>query len=112
MLKLQQRILREIGANLLLVDLLVFGSELDETLGRNRGVFLHAVLGLDRAERMFELVVVDIHHHAAEHVDEAAIRVVGEARIARALRETFDSLVGEAEVENGVHHARHRNGGA
>ena len=112
MLKLQQRILREIRANLVFVNLLVIRDEFDQPLSWNLRVFLHAVLRLDRAERMLKLVVVDIHHHAAEHVDEAAIRVVGEARIARALRETFDSLVGEAEVENGVHHARHRNGGA
>ena len=111
-LELQQRVLREVGADLVLVDLLVLGDELDEAFGRDLGVFLDAVLGLDRAERVLELVVVDAHDDVAEHVDQAAVRVVGEARVARALREALDGLVGEAEVEDGVHHAGHRDGGA
>ena len=111
-LELQQRILREIGSDLVLVDLLVLGDELDEALGRDLRVFLDAVLRLDRAERVLELVVVDAHHDIAEHVDEAAVRVVGEARVAGALREAFDGLVGEAEVEDRVHHAGHRHGRA
>ena len=46
-------------------------------------------------------------HDAAEHLDEAAIRVVSEARIVAALGQAFDRFVVEAEVEDGIHHAGH-----
>ena len=49
----------------------------------------------------------NVEHYAAEHLDQAAIGVVGEARIVAALGQAFDRLVIQAEVEDGVHHAGH-----
>ena len=43
----------------------------------------------------------------AEHLDEAAVAIVGEARIVRLLREAGGGVVVQAQVENGVHHAGH-----
>ena len=51
-------------------------------------------------------------HDVAEHLHEAAVGVPGEALVAGRLREPLDRVVVQAEVEDGVHHARHRLAGA
>ena len=48
-------------------------------------------------------------HDVAVHLDEAAIRVVGEARVAARAREPDDRAIVEAEVEDRLHHAGHRH---
>jgi hypothetical protein len=67
---------------------------------------------LDAVEDVLELLLVDVENDVAEHLDEAAIGVIGEAGIAAALGQRFDGLVVEAEVEDGVHHAGHGELGA
>ncbi len=52
--------------------------------------------------------MVEAEHHVRIHGDEAAIAVIGEAAVARQFRQRLDGLVVEAEIEHGVHHARHR----
>ena len=56
---------------------------------------------------MLELLLGNVENHVAEHLDEAAIGVIGKARIVAALGQRFDGLVVEAEVQNRVHHAGH-----
>jgi hypothetical protein len=65
------------------------------------------VLGLDLVEGGLEVLVLDAHDDIAEHVDQAAVGVVGEAAVAGLLGEALDGLVVEPEVEDGVHHAGH-----
>ena len=48
----------------------------------------------------------------AVHLDEAAVAVPREARVAGLGRQRLDGLVVEAEVEDRVHHAGHRVAGA
>ena len=61
-------------------------------------------------KRIFFLFVARTyaHDHVAVHLDETAIAVPGESRVARYLGESFHGLVVEAEVENRIHHAGHR----
>ena len=65
---------------------------------------------------MLEMLVFEAaggaHDHVAEHVDEAAVAVPARALVAGFLDEAEHRLVVEAEVEDRVHHARHRGGGA
>jgi hypothetical protein len=56
--------------------------------------------------------VVEAQHHVRIHLDEAAVAVPGEARVAGQGGKALDRLVVEAEVEHGVHHARHGDAGA
>ena len=56
----------------------------------------------------FEVLVVDAAHDVAEHVDQPAVGVVGEPLVAGRVGEADDRLVVQAEVEDRVHHARHR----
>ena len=69
-----------------------------------------AAAGLGRLERPVELLAVDAEHDAAVHLQEAAVGVVGEAPIGLA-GEALDRRVVEPEVQDGVHHPRHRVAG-
>jgi UDP:flavonoid glycosyltransferase YjiC (YdhE family) len=56
-----------------------------------------------------KVMMLEAEHHVEYICDEAAIAVIGEAAVAgRASASAFDRLVVEAEIEHGVHHARHR----
>ena len=101
------RVLRELLLGVLEDDLLVLGDDFLEGLGVELGVELHLALLLLAVEHFFKCVLGDVEHDAAEHLDEAAIGVVGEARIVSELGEAGDGFVVEAEVEDGVHHAGH-----
>ena len=103
---------REVLAELGLDDLLVAGDDLLEVLGGEFGVELHALGGLDGLELVLEVVVLHAHDHVAEHLDEAAVAVHHKALVARLGDHRLHGLGVEAEVEHGVHHARHRDGGA
>ncbi len=58
------------------------------------------------------LVEVGTEHGLAELVDEAAVGRAGEAGVAGEAAERGLDLVGDAEVEDRVHHPRHRDRGA
>ena len=68
---------------------------------------LALTLCLLRVEDFVELLLVDVQRHFAEHLDEAAVAVVGEARVAGLGHQALDGFVVQAEVEDGVHHAGH-----
>ena len=74
---------------------------------------MDAELVLEPLHRLFEGVVLVLvpllhaHHHVAVHLDEAAVGVVGEPRVAGGLGQPLHGVVVEAEVEDRVHHARH-----
>ena len=50
-------------------------------------------------------------HDLAIHLDKAAVGIIGETRIAAVLGKALDRPVVEAEVEHGIHHARHGSAG-
>ncbi len=52
--------------------------------------------------------MIHFEHDARIHLDEAAIGIVSEALIARLLRQSRHGLRIETEVQDRVHHARHR----
>ena len=59
-----------------------------------------------------EARAVDAHDDPAEHLDEAAVGVPAEALVAGQRDQPVERLLVQAEVEDGVHHARHRELGA
>ena len=101
------RVLRKLALGVLLHDLLVFGDDFLQRLGVEIGVELGLLLLLLAVEDFFERVLGNVEHDGAEHLNQAAIGVVGEARIVAALGQALDRLVVQAEVEDGVHHAGH-----
>src|ERR1039457_1744215 len=110
--ELHQRVLRERLAGLLLHQLLVAGDDLLQILGGEIGIQLGIGLLLLSVEDLVEIVFGDFENHVAVHLDEAAIAIVGEARVVALGNHGFDGFVVQAEVEDGVHHARHGELGA
>ena len=91
---------------------LVFGDDLRPVLGGEIGIEGESLLILVLAENILELMMLDAQDDIRIHLDEAAIAVIGEAAVLGARSETLDGRVIEAEIEHGVHHARHRRPGA
>ena len=102
------RILREILARFARDRVLVLADQIDPVLGGEIRVERVALAVLEGVEDLLEVMMLEAEHHVRIHGDEAAIAVIGEAAIARELRQRFHGLVVEAEIEHGVHHARHR----
>ena len=82
-------------------------GEFLEVLRGEVRVKLDALLGFLLVDGVLEELSLDAHDDAREHLDEAAIGVPGEALVVGLLDESLDRLVVEAEVEDGIHHARH-----
>ena len=93
---------------LLLDALLVAADQLFPVVGVEIGVERVAVAVLVLVEDFLEVMVRDAEHHVGIHGDEAPVAVIGEAPVAGFLRQRLDGRVVEAEIEHGVHHARHR----
>jgi len=55
-------------------------------------------------------VAVDAVDDLAVHLREPPVRIACEAHVSGRARETFDRVVVQAEVEDRVHHPRHRDG--
>ena len=50
---------------------------------------------------------LESHYDIAVHLYKAAVRVPGETLVSRFAGQSFHSLVVDAKIENGIHHARH-----
>ncbi len=110
--ELLARVLREGLAEMRLDERLVADDQRLPVVGGEVGVEDEAVVVLMGLEDFLEMMVLHAEHDVAVHLDEAAVGIVGEAGVARRCRERFHRLVVEAEIEDGVHHARHRDAGA
>ncbi len=102
-----------VGGEVLALLLLVIGLELADKLFHvalvQLNVLLDAALGLLLVDDLLKVGLRQLHHHVGEHLDEPAVGVVGEARVVRKLREALHHGVVQAQVQDGVHHAGHRN---
>ena len=103
-------VLREGVTRLLEVDRLVRLDEDGQVVRGQVDVLRGSAVLLELGEGVLEAVAVDAVHDAAVHLDQAAVRVVREARVARRAREAGGGLVVQAEVEDRVHHPGHRDG--
>ena len=106
------RVLWEVGAGRVGVDALVRVDQLGEVEVGELDVLLDAARRLQVGERLLEAMAVDSVDDLAVHLDQAPERVTREARVAGGLRETLDRVVVQPEVQDRVHHPRHRHGRA
>ena len=106
--QLRVRVLRERLAAFLLDALLVAVDDGVPIVGAEIGVERVAVAVLVVVEDFLEMMMLDAEHHVGIHGDEAPVAVQGKAPVAGFLRKRHDGDVVEAEIEHGVHHARHR----
>jgi hypothetical protein len=65
--------------------------------------------GFQVGERLLEAVTVDAVDDLAVHLDQPSVGVEGKTRVAGGSAETFDGDVVQAEVQDRVHHSRHRD---
>src|SRR2546423_7091708 len=93
-------------------DRLVLVHEILELLRRKLGVALYPRGLLLRIEGVLELRRVDAKHDPAEHRDEPAVGVPGEALVLRELREPRTTFIVQAEVQDRIHHPGHAHRGA
>ena len=106
------RILRKRLAEFLLDLGLVERDDALPFVGRQFGVEFVAEPGLLVFEDFLEHLMVEAHDDIGIHLDETAVAVIGKAGIAGIGGQRLDRLVVQAEIEHGVHHARHRGAGA
>ena len=106
------RILREILAGLARHRILVAADQIDPVVAGQIGVERIALAVLEGIEDVLEMMMLEAEHHVRIHGDEAAIAVIGKAAVAGHLGQRLHGLVVEAEIEHGVHHARHRGAAA
>ena len=102
------RIVREVDAGLLAHDALEAVDEPGEVVGAELGLDREALRLDEVVQRLLEQVAGHVEHDLAEHLHEAAVRVVREPLVVRLLREPLHGVVVEAEVEDRVHHPGHR----
>jgi len=91
---------------------LVAGDDGAPIAGVEFGIQLVALVLFVQLEDLFQVMVLDAEHHVAEHLDEAPVAVVGEARVAGLPRQADHRVVVEPQVEHRIHHPRHRGAGA
>jgi hypothetical protein len=93
-------------------DLLERLDDLLELRDVELGVGLLARLRARRGHHRLERRALDAEHHVAVHRDEPPVGVHREPAVAAVRGEPLDDLGVQPEVEDRVHHARHRDLGA
>ena len=94
-------------ALVVLVDLLEGADQLLQVVSSQVNVVLDALGFLQLIDLDLEQALRDHHDDVGEHLHEAAVAVICEAGVVGLLGQTLDSLVVQAEVQDGVHHAGH-----
>ncbi len=99
-------------SRLALGNLLEFDNQLFEIGGRDLSIALDSGLLFVLLDQLFKVPGVRVQHNFAEHLDKAAVGIVGEALVTRQCHQTLYRFVIYAQVQHGVHHAGHRELGA
>ena len=102
------RILWELAFRAVLHDFLVALDDLTQRAFVQVRVELRAARFLDGIELVLERVLRDFEHDVPEHLDEAAVAVEREPSVLRPALQSLDRIVIQAEIQNRVHHAGHR----
>ena len=106
------RIAREVAAGVLADDRLELAGQRFEGGRIEVRVLGGAVGGLRGIEGVVEALALHVHDDPAEHLDEAPVRVPAEPIVAGQGDEAVQGLLVQAQVQDGVHHPRHRELGA
>jgi len=101
------RILREVALRVLFDNFLVLVDHFLERLCIKIGIELGLLLLFLGVEDFLKFCLLDLKHDIAEHLNQPAIGVIGEAGIGT-LGQRFHAAIVEAKVQNRIHHARHR----
>ena len=97
----------EVGTDLRLIFCLELLGQGLEVFRRQFDVLRDALFFLHLIDELLEVLFADFHDDVGIHLDETAVAVVRPAGVARLLCDGLHHFFVEAEVEDGVHHARH-----
>ena len=104
-------VLRELPSGLLLNHLQEQLTDFLQISGGERHIDFHPGAALDCFEMLIEEMIVDAQRDLAKQLDETAISVIAETLVTRELDQPIQGGFVQAQVEDGVHHARHRHCG-
>ena len=107
--QLVARLLRERTRGLVLVDRGERRHELAEIVRGEVDVLGHSPRRLQIGERLLEAMAGDLVDHLAVHLDEPPVRVERKSCVPGGRSQTLHRDVVQAEVEDRVHHSRHRD---
>ena len=102
------RIGREVLTELSLVLCFELFCEFVEIVCAELDVLSDAAIFFHLVDEFFKVFLADFHNDVGEHLDETSVAVPSPSGIAGFLCEHVHDLLVETEIENGVHHARHR----
>ena len=100
-------VLREVGFGLIQYNGLELIDKRLQIIAFKARVIEHPAVKLHRLKRVLKQAVINTHDNISIHLNEAAIAVIGKARIIGPRRKPGGCIVIQTEVENCIHHARH-----
>ena len=105
------RILRNNFAQLF-ADFFIFVNQLFEVF-RSQIRIRFVAFGLFHIFQSFFIQIqIGAHNHVRKHLQETAIRVISKSFASGSFSQSFNGFVVQTEVQNRIHHTRHRNAGA
>ncbi len=105
-------ILREGTAEFLRHLCLILADQIFPVIRRKVRVEQIAFFLFQDFQQLFEMEMIDAEHDVGIHLDKAAVAVIGKPLVPALRFQPLHGLVIQAEVENGIHHARHGRAGA
>ena len=111
-LQLFNRIRREVCAQLVLILSLELFSQCLQVRSSQFYVELYALFSLHLVDQLFKVLLTNFHNNVREHLNETSVGVIYEtleSRIRIALDHCSNNVVVQTEVQDGVHHTRHRS---
>ena len=100
-------VLGELGALLFQIDGLELSNQLLQVIGGQLNILLYALSGLHFVDLLFKEALAQLHNNIRVHLDEAAVAVVCETGVIGFLGQALNSLIVQAQVQDGIHHAGH-----
>ena len=103
------RILREFSSDFCFDKVLVRSNDILQIGRRKLCIVLIPFLFLLAVKDLIEFGFRDLQYDVAEHLDEAAVAVIGKPFIAGLSGKAYDAVIVESQIQDGVHHAGHGN---
>ena len=111
-LQLFNRIRREVCTQLVLILSLELFSQCLQVRSSQFYVELYALFSLHLVDQLFKVLLTNFHNNVREHLNETSVGVIYEtleSRIRVASDHSSNYFVVQTQVQDGVHHTRHRS---
>ena len=109
--KLALRLLREVLPGAFADDALEVLNDGTQRINVEFGVGIHPCPSHRTAQDHFKSVAVDFQNSLAEHLNQAPVRIPGEALVSRDRGQAEHAVVVEPDIQHRLHHSGHRESG-